>query len=62
MILSGIALAGICTVLLSLTFHVLFLVLIYSIVMSVAMSGASVITTGACCPSGSGAGGLPFSD
>lgn len=46
-ILSGIALAGICTVLLSLTFHVLFLVLIYSIVMSVAMSGASVITTGA---------------
>lgn len=46
-VLTGLAVAGLCTILLSLTFHIVFLILIYGIVISIGLSGASLTTTGA---------------
>ena len=46
-ILSSLAIIGLATVLLSLTFHLLFLVFIFGVVTSIALSGSSLSTTGA---------------
>ena len=45
-ILVSLVIFGICTILLSLTFHILFLILMYSVVLAIAASGASMNTTG----------------
>ena len=46
-ILANLVVFGVCTILLSLTFHILFLILMYGVVMAIAMSGGSVNTTAA---------------
>ena len=44
-ILTSLVIIGVCLLLLSLTFHILFLVLIYGVVLSIGMSGGSLSTT-----------------
>ena len=44
-ILVSLVVMGLCTILLSLTFHILFLILMYGIVMSIARSGGSLAAT-----------------
>ena len=46
-ILTSLTIIGVATVLLSLTFHFLFLVFIFGVVTSIALSGSSLSTTGA---------------
>ena len=46
-ILTSLTIIGVATVLLSLTFHFLFLVFIFGVVTSIAISGSSLSTTGA---------------
>ena len=46
-ILVSLSVAGVCVLLLSLTFHIAFLIAIYGIVLSIAMSGGSLNTTSA---------------
>ena len=45
-ILTSLTIIGVATVLLSLTFHFLFLVFIFGVVTSIALSGSSLSTTG----------------
>ena len=45
--LAGLITIGVFTILLSLTFHIVFLVLIYGVVIAIGMSGTSLTTTGA---------------
>lgn len=47
LILAGLATLGVGTLLLALTNHIIFLILVFGVVMSLAMSGASITTTGA---------------
>ena len=47
LILFGLIFVGLSTILLSLTFHIIFLILVFGIVAAVASSGASVTNTGA---------------
>ena len=46
-ILASLAAVGIMTILLALTFHILFLILVFGVLMSIAWSGASLTTTSA---------------
>jgi len=46
-ILASLATVGIMTILLALTFHILFLILVFGVLMSIAWSGASLTTTSA---------------
>jgi MFS family permease len=46
-ILASLATVGIMTILLALTFHILFLLLVFGVLMSIAWSGASLTTTSA---------------
>ncbi|HSF30103.1 MAG TPA: MFS transporter [Candidatus Tectomicrobia bacterium] len=46
-ILGSLAIFGVTTMLLALTFHILFLILVFGVLMSVAWSGASLTTTSA---------------
>ena len=46
-ILTSLTIIGVATVLLSLTFHILFLVFMFGVVTSIALSGSSLSTTGA---------------
>ena len=60
-IIPGLIVIGLATLLLSLTFHILFLVFMFGFVAGTAYSAASKATPGPCWPDGSGAGGPPFS-
>jgi MFS family permease len=46
-ILASLAVFGVTTVLLALTFHILFLILVFGVIMSIAWSGTSLTTTSA---------------
>ena len=46
-ILAGLATVGLMTIALALTFHIVFLILVFGVVMSIAWSGASLTTTSA---------------
>lgn len=47
LILVSLLMSAVCTVLLSLTTHILFLILVYGVVMSIAIGGSSLTTTAA---------------